>query len=352
MFFQIHPEKKIGFKKLSSADLGQSGKSHQTHIGLFENVLTFLPETHIEKAAVLIHDEFCEILSCEYGKINRKDGSINAPKVKSGNRSKNTIVRKIREFAKQKPFVDWYLVWFGTDSNELVFWLISSDSSDYRFVKTKLTDFRVYDEQSNLFPQIIDFLERKINKVSHEILKDLEIASQVGDFKKKFKKLDLERAAAKCREIGRLGEELIAAYLDREKSLGKICNFIWENQSKEVGKPFDFVIDAALSTERFIDVKSTSFGFSQEVIFSENEIAFVNELNDDKKYYAFRVYDINEERKKLAICNKCLRYLNRINSKILAFHKDLAKRKAFTKSLNVAVKPEVCFKTIESSIIL
>lgn len=352
MFFQLHPEKKIGFKKLSPADLGQSGKSHQTHIGLYENVLTFLPETHIEKAAILIHDDYCEILSCEYGKINRKDGSINAPNVKSGNKSKNTIVRKIREFAKQKTSVDWYLVWFGTDSNELVFWLISSDSPDYLFVSSNLTDFKVYDEQSFAFPQIITFLESKINGVSRDILKDLEIASQVGDFKKKFKELDLERAAARCREIGRSGEELIAAYLDREKSLGNITNFIWENQSKEVGKPFDFIIDAALTTERFIDVKSTSFGFSQDVIFSENEISFVNELNDDKKYFAFRVYDINEDVKKLAICSKCLRYLNRINSRISSFHKDMARRKAFTKSLNIAVKPDVCFKTIDTPITL
>lgn len=352
MFFQIHPEKKIGFKKLSPADLGLSGNSHQTHIGLFDNVLTFLPETHIEKAAILIHDNFCEILSCEYGKINRKDGSINAPNVKSGNRSKNTIVRQIREFAKQKPSVDWYLIWFGTDSNELVFWLISSDSSDYLFINSNLTDFKVYDEQSTVFPHIIDFLESKINGVSHEILKDLEIASQVGDFKKKFKELDLERAAERCRQIGRNGEELIAAYLDREKSLGRITNFIWENQSKEVGKPFDFIIDAALSTERFIDVKSTSFGFSQDVIFSENEISFVNELNNDNKYYAFRVYDINEEAKKLKICNNCLRYLKGINTRISSFHKDLAKTKAFTKSLNIAVKPDVCFKTIESPIAL
>lgn len=352
MFFQIHPEKKIGFKKLSSADLGQSGKSKQTHIGLFENVLTFLPETHTERAAMLIYDNYCEILSCEYGKIKRKDGSINAPNVKSGNRSKNTIVRKIREFAKQKPSVDWYLIWFGTDSNELVFWLMSSDSQDYLFISSNLINFKVYDEHLNAFPQIIDFLEKKINCVCHEILKDLEIASQVGDFKKKFKELDLERAAAKCREIGRNGEELIAIYLDREKSLGHISNFIWENQSKEVGKPFDFIIDVALTTEKFVDVKSTSFNFSQDVIFSESEICFVNELNDDKKYSAFRVYDINDEEKKLAICNKCLSYLKRINFRISSFHKDLAKSKAFTKSLNIAVKPEICFKSIESPITL
>lgn len=352
MFFQIHPEKKIGFKKLSPADLGQSNTSHQTHIGLSENVLTFLPDTHVEKAAILIHNEYCEILSCEYGKINRKDGSINAPNVKLGSRRKNTIVRKIREFANQKPTVDWYLVWFGTDSNELVFWLISSESQDYMFVNSYLNDFKVYDEYTVAFPQIIDFLEKKINGVSQEILKDLEVASQVGDFKRKFKELDLERAAKRCKEIGRSGEELIAEYLEKEKRAGRISDFIWENQSREVGKPFDFVIDASLGSERFVDVKSTSFGLSQEVVFSEGEIFFVNELNNDDKYFAYRVFDINEEEKKLAICNKCLHYLHQLNARILSFHNDLAKKKAYSKSLNIAVKPEVCFKAISLPIIL
>lgn len=352
MFFQIHPEKRIGFKKLSPADLGQSGSSHQTHIGLFENVLTFLPDTHIEKAAILICDDYCDILSCEYGKINRKDGNINAPNVKSGSRRKNTIVRKIREFAKEKPNEDWYLLWFGTDSNELVFWLISSDSPDYLFISTNISDYKVYDEDYPAFPYILSFLEDKINGVSQNILKDLEIASQVGDFKRKFKELDLEKAASKCKEVGRKGEELIAEYLDKEKSAGRISNYIWENKSREVGKPFDFIIDAALHSEKYIDVKSTSFDFAQEVIFSENEISFINELNNDTKYYAYRVFNINEENKKLAICNKCLKYLSRINLSIESFHNALAKKKAYSKSLNVAVKPEVCFKVITPTIIL
>lgn len=48
-FFKLNPEKRIGYKKLSAADLGLSSTSHQTHIGLFDNMLTFLPNAHIEK---------------------------------------------------------------------------------------------------------------------------------------------------------------------------------------------------------------------------------------------------------------------------------------------------------------
>ena len=34
MFFEVHSEKKIGFKKLSPNDLGLKESGHQTHIGL------------------------------------------------------------------------------------------------------------------------------------------------------------------------------------------------------------------------------------------------------------------------------------------------------------------------------
>lgn len=351
-FFKLNPEKRIGYKKLSAADLGLSSTSHQTHIGLFDNMLTFLPNAHIEKYAILIYNDFCDILSCEYGKINRKNGKIDAPKVQSGNRSKNTVVRKIRSFAKEKPNLDWFIVWFGTDSNELVFWLISSDSQDYLFLNAILSDFKVYDESTPSFSQIINYLESKINGVSVNILKELEIASQVGDFKNKYKTLYLDKAAARCRDIGRRGEELIAQYLDKQKNTGKINDYIWENKSHEVGKPYDFIIVSTHATEYFIDVKSTSFDFSQEIVFSENEISFVTELHDDSRYSAFRVFDIYEEQKKLAICRKCYSYLSKLDSRVKIFHKDLAKRRAFTKSLNIAIKPEICFKTIDNTIVL
>lgn len=351
-FFRLNSEKKIGFKKLSSADLGLSATSHQTHIGLYDNMLCFLPDSHIEKAAILIYDDFCDILSCEYGKINRKNGKIDAPKVQSGNRSQNTIVRKIRTFAKAKPNLDWFLVWFGTDSDELVFWLISSDSPDFIFVQSTLDVYGVYDESSPSIREIVTFLENKINGVSDNILKDLEIVSQVGDYKNKYKAIDLERAAKCCKEVGRRGEELIAEYLEREMIKRDITNYVWENRSRELGKPFDFIIDPNLPTQKFVDVKSTRFDFSQDIVFSENEISFISELCNDKRYSAFRVFDIYEEQKKLIVCNNCLRYLNRINSKIDVFHKDLARRKAYTKSLSIAVKPNICFKQINDVIIL
>ena len=132
MFFEVHSEKKIGIKKLSLNDLGLKETGHQTHIGLYQHVLDFLPDNHIEKAAILIYDDYCEILNCDYGKISRSTGKIEAPNIKSGSRNEMTIVNQIRTFASKKQGCEWYLVWFGLQSEELVFWLIASDSTDYQ----------------------------------------------------------------------------------------------------------------------------------------------------------------------------------------------------------------------------
>lgn len=110
MFFEVHSEKKIGFKKLSPNDLGLKESGHQTHIGLYQHVLDFLPDNHVEKAAILIYDDYCEILNCDYGKINRSTGKMEAPNIKSGARNEHTIVNQIREFASLKPTCEWYLV--------------------------------------------------------------------------------------------------------------------------------------------------------------------------------------------------------------------------------------------------
>jgi hypothetical protein len=43
MLFEIHKEGKISYKRLSSADI-KRGNSHQTHIGLSNDSLTFMAD--------------------------------------------------------------------------------------------------------------------------------------------------------------------------------------------------------------------------------------------------------------------------------------------------------------------
>ncbi len=82
-FFELHSESRIGYKSLTDADLGRSEKSHQTHIGLFSDVLTFLPnEKETKDNSIFIYDDKCELLSVTIGKITRKSGKQDAPNIK------------------------------------------------------------------------------------------------------------------------------------------------------------------------------------------------------------------------------------------------------------------------------
>lgn len=62
-FFFFNIENRIGLKKLSDADLGKSVKSNQTHIGLYNDVLTFLGN-NVVTSAMLIYGNYCQLLDC------------------------------------------------------------------------------------------------------------------------------------------------------------------------------------------------------------------------------------------------------------------------------------------------
>ena len=100
-FFFFNDEKRIGFKKLSRADLGISNSSNQTHIGLYEGVLEFLEDTDVVKSAMLIYDDYCDILNCSFDRIKTPEGRYRSPKIRIGSDASSSIVNKIREFAKE-----------------------------------------------------------------------------------------------------------------------------------------------------------------------------------------------------------------------------------------------------------
>lgn len=70
MFFELHEEGKIGYKMISKSELGNGDTSHQTHIGLSQKVLTFLPDCdkEIEDCLFIYNDSF-SYLSAYFSKI-------------------------------------------------------------------------------------------------------------------------------------------------------------------------------------------------------------------------------------------------------------------------------------------
>lgn len=347
-FFFFNNEKRIGFKKLSAADLGLSNTSHQSHIGLYEGVLNFLENTDVVKSAMLIYGDYCDILDCSFDRIENPNGSYRSPKIRIGNDPDNSIVSRIREFAHKNPADDWYLAWFGLESEEIVFWLIKSNTDDYTIARRFFSkDNVVLNEDSPTYTDAKDYLLKRINFTSQEIQRDIEVRSQIGDLKHIYKRKDIENAAKLFKQIGKEGEELIAQYLEKEKAAKRINSFVWENQSIESGLPYDFIINDKL----FVDVKSTKFEFNQYVFYSNQEIEFAAS-KDENTYSVYRVYDMQTDERKLQVCNNCHEYMQAVLNPIKVFQKEIESTHSLLQTLKLGVVPKDCFKSITSPVIL
>ena len=76
MFFELHEEKKIAYKELTDADLGRSITSNQTHIGLFGDVFTYLPNSFQVDDCMLIYNNAVEFLPLNFDRIENPDGTF------------------------------------------------------------------------------------------------------------------------------------------------------------------------------------------------------------------------------------------------------------------------------------
>jgi len=139
MFFKLHHEKKIGYKSLTDSDLGRSN-SHQTHIGLFDDILTFLPNSIEISDAMVIYNDSIELLTANFDRIERANGQFNSPKIKTGGRNTVSVVSFIRDKAREFSVdTQWFLFWFGLESNQPVFFIFNDKSNAF----TNISDLGV-----------------------------------------------------------------------------------------------------------------------------------------------------------------------------------------------------------------
>ena len=81
----LYKEYSIGVKKLSDAELNRDNSpSGQTHIGLSEKVLTYLPNTPEQQEGILVVNQSCSFVECAFSKIGNKrstkiDSQTNTP---------------------------------------------------------------------------------------------------------------------------------------------------------------------------------------------------------------------------------------------------------------------------------
>ena len=358
MLFEIHKEGKIAYKRLSDADLKRSESSHQTHIGLSIESLTFMVDDKTEYSAMLIYKGYCDILSCEIAKIHRENGRIDAPKISMG-RKPNNVVNKIRSFAEESANKDFYLLWFGLDSLTPVFWLIEESSYDYSllnnycdFVRLRDKKIVVLERDDLVFPNVLKYIQSRIENVTLKLQKDLEFSVETETDDPKFRDADVKKARKYIYELGKQGELLIDEYLNRQKSERIVSYYEWMNKSGEQGKPFDFYIKYSNGLEQWVDVKTTEHEFEQAVIVSKNEIKFITE-KESPKYAIFRVYYLKELQAKLKVCSECLKYIKKLYRDIDYMTQSMSDYKAAMMNYKIAFEPSPdSFKRISDEILL
>lgn len=349
-FFFFDIEKRIGLKKLSDADLGISGTSKQTHIGLYNEVLKFLGDS-IVTTAMFIHNSYCQILDCYFDRIENPDGSFRSPKIRMGANDSDSVVSKIREFASEKPHEDWYLLWSSLENKDLIFWLIDKESKDFKVIQSLVeSKARIISDKDSVYASLKEIMVKKINSSSRDLQKEIEIISQIGGISKKFNPFDIEKARKQFAVVGKKGEELINEYLDKARITKKIKSFEWLNKSKESGLPYDFMINLIEDKKQYIDVKSTRFDFGQNIVFSNQEVEFIHNINDDSQYSVYRVFDMTETNGTLKICRNCLSYMTTLNQNIDVFKNKIMENKTSLLRMGLAVSPLDCFSTINDSI--
>ena len=362
-FFELNLKSKIGFKRLSEAEL-QRTDGHQSHIGLFEDTVEFVTDDHKTLPAKLIYENNSQELLCFFDVITRASGDKEAPKIRAGEEKDlqvngkitNSVVREIWKIASKKSTGQtWFLLWFGLSNGEFVFYLIEKDSREYNELCGLIPSFAnkrsgKVDPFSSDSKEILKYLEIKTSDSSIEYLKSLEIIAQTEEIPIEFisptivapsviklRRIDIEKARARNSLNGKKGEELINDYLSNLKSKHIIKDFEWENKSKESGFPYDFKITDASSQDVYMDVKTTSYFFEQDMIFSSGEISFINKIAN---YHVYRVFNLyNENGPSLRVCEDVKGLSNNLLKKITTFKEDLETIDTKIKELKLQISP-------------
>ncbi len=360
MFFNLHDNAVIGYKKLSDADLGRSQTSNQTHIGLYEETLNFITNYQQESSAQLIYEsKIYETISL-LDPIRTPNGTFRSPKIRMGtlnelqDKKLDSLGKAIRDIASFENTNSWYILWFGLENEELVFILFQEGSTDYNYFIQFLDNLNrgTLTRNSPIFEKIIFYLNTKINTLNFSYISELEILAQTQEFNLLHrinpKRYDIEKAQKLFQKIGKEGEALVNEFLEKEKIAKTIKNFIWVNKNSESGFPFDFEIINNNNQKIYSDAKSTSYKFEQKMIFSSQELKFIQENNN---YLIHRVYDLNGE-PKLRVCNNIKNISHNFVKNLNNFNQAIENNGLKVNNMKISVPPVLDSLNFNSEIIL
>lgn len=347
MFFELHDEKKIGYKKLSDADLGISTTSHQTHIGLSEHALGFLEDKDvISEDSIFIFEDKFEYIDAYFDRIQKPDGSFRSPKIRIGEKNGISIVSTIRGIVgENEQKLSWYLVWFGLKNEKLVFYLFNEHSLFYKKLVSLKVDMdkqgaRCVDVADTQYSSLVSHMEEIVNSNAQDILRDLEVKVQIDDVapNRKYRAYDIEKINKLNAKLGREGEEYVAQYLEKLKRKNLIKNFRWANEHGESGFPYDFHIQDNSENVIYLDVKTTGYDFSQDMVFSNQELCFITK---EALYSIYRVYKNERNEYLLRICENCQDLARDIHEKTQEYTNSLKEIPVTLQSSKITISPNL-----------
>lgn len=365
MINQVNKRSTIGIKRLSPADLGTSSTSNQTHIGLLEGTLNFIEAEHQIISSLLIYNnQITELLSF-LDFIENSDGSFRSPKIRKGKDSElvinglniNSVVREIRQIVNinESP-LNWFLLWFGLNTNELVFHLFNDQSEDFQEIKQlvgQIGNHKQVENTSTKFSSLINYLNQKVAIANLEYYEELETSYQTNSEMKTRKVMpriqDIEQANKLFKETGIKGEELLYKYLELQKTNDVIKDFKWVNQSRETGLPYDFEITSNNNSLIYSDAKATRYKFELPIILSAGELSFINENKDN--YLIHRMYSVFDE-PKLRVCKNISNISDIFIPNHKVFDSSLRKQKLLISGVKLAVPTNIEILTFEEEVLL
>jgi hypothetical protein len=126
---------------------------------------------------------------------------------------------------------------------------------------------------------------------------------------------ELTKARLNANRIGRDGEELVALYLERQKTAAYIASTEWTADDNAVS-PYDFRVTTITGQTIKIDAKSTEGDFGRDIHISAAEIA--EAATSSERYDLYRVHSINEEGAKLKIAENIKTFAQQVREGLRA----------------------------------
>lgn len=322
MFFELNRENRFGLRKLTDSDLGLANNT-TTHIGLYDGVLTYLPDHIVQHSYVVYEGKFLEKQSY-FDRIDR-GGVPSTPKIRTGSRNEDaSVVTFIREIVQDKPNQTFYLLWFGLQNEDIVYILLKDDSELFTSLfgsEIKLKRYYDLSDSKNNSKKLL--LLDYFNTITEGLQIIIEEAAETGIKTRFFNPRDIEKANRDNKITGLRGEKSIKHLLTQFVLEKKITTFTWVNEEQETGLPYDFVITRNDGSVKYVDVKTTKNDFDSNVYFSSNEICFASNQNDSD-YSIFRIYcDATEKKYFVRECGCCRDYMKILNDSIEKFINDI-----------------------------